>query len=63
LQIRSVSLFLVSVFDNRLGHTLGEPLAQGPDRLADLRDGRVSLGQLGLELIQPSVKTLMELLA
>jgi hypothetical protein len=54
---------LVRVFDNRLGHTSGERLAQRPDRLADLRDGRFSLGQLSLEFIKPSVKTIMELLA
>jgi hypothetical protein len=46
----------VIVFDNRLGHARAERLAQRPDRLADLRDGRISIGQLSIKIIKPSIK-------
>jgi hypothetical protein len=53
----------VSVLDNRLGHTSGEFLAQPPDRLADLSSGWFRPGERSLDLIEPSVKVRMELLA
>jgi hypothetical protein len=51
------------MFNNRLGHTTGELLAQGPNRLTDLCERRCGGGQLGFDLIKPPVKALMELLA
>jgi hypothetical protein len=54
---------VVRLLDNRLGHTSRELLTQLPDRLAHLSSGRFGLGQLGLQLVKPVVKALMELLA
>jgi hypothetical protein len=52
----------VALLNQRLGHASGEPLPKRPDRFTDLRQGRFSLGQLGFDLIEPLIKTLMELL-
>jgi hypothetical protein len=51
------------VLDHRLGYSSGEFLAQPPDRLTDLRQGGCRLGELSLQLIEPSVKVRMKLLA
>src|SRR5918996_1386880 len=62
-QSLSRPLVLMALRKHRLGHASGEPLPQRPDRLTDLGQGRLSLGQLGFDLVEPRVKALMELLA
>jgi hypothetical protein len=54
---------LVRMLDKGLGDATGELLAQGPDRLTDLRERRCGRGQLGFDLIKPLVKPFVELLA
>jgi hypothetical protein len=54
---------LVRLPHDHLGHARGKRLPQPPDRLADLRQGRIGLGQMGFKLIQPAGKALMELIA
>jgi hypothetical protein len=63
LQGFSPLFLLVRMFDNCLGDATGELLAQGPDRLTDLRERRFGWGQLGFDCIKPPVKALMELRA
>jgi hypothetical protein len=53
----------VRVLNHRFGEAAGEVLAQGPHRLGHLGEGGFGLRQLGLSVIKPQIKGVMELLA